>query len=112
MVAITPDGRYSISTSFDRTIRVWNIEIGKQQHILKGHTNRVWAVAATPDSERIISASFDHTLKVWDISNGKIKTGFSGDNPFMTCAVSLDGRTIVAGDKSGCVHILRLEGAD
>ena len=108
---ISKDGNYVISASADNRLKVWDIIKGKELHTLEGHNSLVTSVAIIQESESVISASLDNTLKVWNIKNGKIITGFSGDNPFMTCAVSLDRRTIVAGDKSGCVHILRLEGA-
>jgi hypothetical protein len=35
---------------------------------------------------------------------------FSGESGFEGCAVAPDGVTVVAGDASGVVHFLRLEG--
>jgi len=70
------------------------------------------AVAVTPDGKQAISESWDNTLKVWDIKSGKILASFSGKSSLLTCAVSLDGRTIAAGKASGRVHFLRLRGVE
>ena len=77
---------------------------------VEGHTNRVNDVVVTPDGRRAISASDDRTLKVWDLETGNIIVNFSGDSTLVTCAVSPDGQTIVAGEALRRVHFLRLEG--
>ena len=35
---------------------------------------------------------------------------FTGDSAMLSCAISPDGQTIVAGEASGRVHFLRQEG--
>ena len=86
------------------------IESGKELQTLTGHTDLVWGVAVLHDGKRVISASWDNTLKVWDIENGQILASFSGDSKLLTCTVSPDGATIIAGEASGRVHFLRLAG--
>jgi len=108
-VAVTPDGRRAISTSNDTTIKVWDLKTGEYMYTFEGHKDRVHAVAVTPDGRRAISTSQDSMLKVWDIETGNIITEFNGDSPIYFCAVSSDGVTIVAGDRLGRVHLLRLE---
>ncbi len=49
---------------------------------------------------------------VWEIESGKVFVGFVGDAPFFSCAVSPEGKNIIADGASGKVHFLRLEGAD
>ena len=77
---------------------------------LEGHAGRVNAVALTADGRRAVSASDDRTLKVWDIESGKMIASFTGESYMLSCAFSPDGQTIVAGEASGRVHFLRLEG--
>ena len=108
-VVVTPDGKYTISGSADHKINVWDIDTGRKLRTLKGHTGWVTGLAVTPDSKRAISVSHDKYIKVWDIENGNIITYFKGESLLVTCAVSPDGRTIIAGDQSGQVHILQLE---
>ena len=111
-VAITPDGRRAVSASEDNTLRVWDLESGQSLRTLEGHSIRVTRVAITPDGRRAVSASWDKTLRVWDLESGKELALLTADGPMTSCAVSLDGRTIVAGDASGRVHLLRLVEAD
>src|SRR5271166_3377270 len=109
-VAITPDGLRAVSASDDHTLRVWDLESGQSVRTLEGHSSSVNGVAITPDGRRAISASWDHTLRVWDLESGKELALLTADSPTASCAVSLDGRTIVAGDAAGNMHILKMEG--
>jgi len=111
-VAVTADNNCAISASIDNTLKVWNLKTGDHIRTLKGHTNWVWDVAVTTDGTRTISASEDGTLKVWDLKTGEILSTFNGEGAFYACAVSPDGKIIVAGEVSGRVHFLRLEGVD
>ena len=109
-VAVTPNGKNVISGSDDNTLRVWDVESGEELRRLEGHTSWVEAVAVTPNGKNVISGSYDNTLKVWDIETGQVIASFSGDGSLHACAVSPDGVTIIAGEASGRVHFLRLEG--
>jgi WD40 repeat protein len=82
---------------------------GNLLRTLTGHNSRVRAVAIDPDGKTAVSGSYN-TLKVWDLQTGKEISTFIGDSPINCCAVSPDGLTIVAGEPSGRVHFLRLEG--
>jgi len=109
-VAISPDGKFAVSASDDSTLKVWDLASGQELKTLTGHTNSVYAVAISPDGNFAVSASEDNTLKVWDLDSGKEIATFAGDSFLNCCAIAPDGVTIVAGESSGRVHFLRLEG--
>ena len=111
-VAITPDGRRVVSASGDSTLRVWDLESGQSLRTIQDHSDGVNGVAITPDGRRTVSASDDNTLRVWDLESGRELALHAADGPPDCCAVSLDGRTIVAGESSGRVHLLILVEAD
>jgi WD40 repeat protein len=106
-VAVTRDGHRAVSASEDRTLRLWDLESGQTLRLLKGHTNLINAVAVTPDGRRAVSVSGDNTLRVWDLDSGGEIATFSGEYEMRTCAVTPDGRTIVAGE-----HFLQIVEAD
>ncbi|HPS91680.1 MAG TPA: hypothetical protein PKV33_05955, partial [Methanothrix sp.] len=109
-VALTGDGRRAVSASDDRTLKVWDLESGKEVRTLVGHQNWVNAVALTGDGRRAVSASDDRTLKVWDLESGSLIASFTGDSSIFSFAIAPDDLTIVAGEASGRMHFLRLEG--
>jgi WD40 repeat protein len=64
-------GRRAVSASEDRTLRVWELESGRELLTLKGHAGWVQAVAVTPDGRRAVSGCADGTLKVWELESGR-----------------------------------------
>jgi WD40 repeat protein len=65
-VAISPDGQTLASGCIDKTIKLWNLALGKDQSTLTGHTNWVWSVAISPDGQTLASGSVDTTIKLWE----------------------------------------------
>ena len=57
-----------ISGSWDKTIRIWELDSGKCLKTLEGHTNFVRSVAIKYNL--IISGSDDNTIRIWDIDSG------------------------------------------
>ncbi|MDB9492226.1 WD40 repeat domain-containing protein [Dolichospermum circinale CS-534/05] len=109
-IAVTPDGKTVISGSRDNTIKIWDVGTGTQKFTLEGHSDPVNAIAVTPDGKTVISGSWDNTIKIWDVVTGKEIATFTGESPILCCAVAPDGVTIVAGERSGRLHFLRLQG--
>jgi WD40 repeat protein len=109
-VAVTPDGQRVVSTSGDNTLKVWDINSGRELATLVGHSGVVEGVAVTPDGERIVSASLDTTLKVWDLESGTIIAEFYCEGMARACGYSKIYHSYIAGDASGRIYILHLEG--
>ena len=66
-VAISQDGKYVISGSYDKTINVWNLEEKRKEFSLTGHREGVTCVAISQDGKYVISGSNDKTIKVWNL---------------------------------------------
>ncbi len=72
-VAFTPDGKVLASGSFDRSIRLWQIEqidwklrkIKEYPIVLEDHNQSVTSVAFTPDGKYLASGSFDCSIRLW-----------------------------------------------
>ena len=70
-VAFRPDGRFAISGSKDKTLRLWEVHSGKCLRTYTDHTHPVNSVAFSPDGRFILSGSVDGTMRQWHISNPK-----------------------------------------
>jgi WD40 repeat protein len=66
-VALAPDGKRALSGGADRTMRLWDVETGKEEHKFERHTDWVWGVAFTPDGKRVLSGSADSTMRLWSM---------------------------------------------
>jgi F-box/WD-40 domain protein MET30 len=55
--------------SWDRTVRIWNMETGACINILRGHQRGVRALQF--DSTKLITGSMDATLKIWSWRTGE-----------------------------------------
>ena len=97
-VAITPDGKYIVSGSWESTIKLWDIKSGEEIRTFKGHSNSVFSVAITPDGKYIVSGGEDGTIKLWDIKSGEEIRVFEGHSYDVTSVVTTpDGKYIVSG---------------
>ncbi|XXT24073.1 AAA family ATPase [Sorangium sp. So ce429] len=96
-VAVTADGRFAVSASYDQTLKVWNLGTGQLVRTLEGHADIVNGVAVTSDGRFAVSASWDKTLKVWDLGTGQLVRTLEGHADIVNgVAVTSDGRFAVS----------------
>jgi site-specific recombinase XerD len=70
-----------------------------------------WTSAITDDGRLGCTAAIDETAKLWNLDNGELLAQFNAETRISSVALSNDGQTMVAGEFTGEVHILRLEGS-
>ena len=112
-VAVTPDGRRLISASYDKTLKIWDLECGEHLKTLKGHSAWVTAVTVTPDNKRIISASDDQTSIIWDLESGeqlKILRDHTGS--IKAVAVTPDGQRVITASYDRTLNIWDIESGE
>ena len=109
-VAVTPDGRSAVSASFDRSVRVWDLDTGAQRAMLAGHDDAVVDVAVTSDGRRAVTASVDATLRVWDLDDGREEHTLRGyDYSVYALALAPDGRRAVSLSNGGSLRVWDLD---
>jgi len=64
-VALSQDGHFALSASWDKTLRLWHLADGKAISFV-GHNNDVLSVSFSSNNRLIVSASRDRTIKVWN----------------------------------------------
>src|SRR5262249_34495445 len=96
-VSFLADGKRLASGHADGTVRVWDVQSGRELLSRKRHTDDVVSIAPSPDGGRFVSASFDKTLKVCDAQSGKELLTLTGHTDrIRSAAFSADGKRIVS----------------
>ena len=105
-VAVTPDGKRAVSASHDNTLKVWDLDTGRELRTLEGHPLPVNGVAVTPDGKQVVSASWDKTLKVWDLDTGRVLRTLIGHSDYVFgVAVTPDGRRAVSASRDKTLKV-------
>lgn len=110
-LTFSPDGKSAASASRDKTLRLWDVEAGKEIRRFEGHTAQVVAVAFSSDGKRLVSGSGDRNIarlspdadndcsvRVWDVETGEQLTELNGHS-IEACSVAFspDGRLVASG---------------
>jgi WD40 repeat protein len=106
-VALSADGRKAASGGWDKRICVWDLQTGRLQAQLLGHSGTlshpgiVYEVAFAPDGNMLVSSGYDGTIRLWDLSTGRQLRKLVGHEGSVTAlALSDDGRVLVSGGGS------------
>ncbi|OJT18860.1 protein kinase [Archangium sp. Cb G35] len=103
-ISFTADGRYFVSASDDRTLRVWDLVQDRELPVLRGHANEVWRIQMLPDGQGFISSDKDGVLRQWTLSavdgnvEGKVLAKLW--NPVSALTVGCQGRCLLAATQT------------
>ena len=96
-ISFSPDGKRLASASFDKTVRIWDLEARKSVLTYTGHSDFVHAVAFGPKGEWFVSASKDRSVRLVDAKTGQSRLTFSGmDQDVLAVAARPDGQQVVS----------------
>jgi guanine nucleotide-binding protein subunit beta-2-like 1 protein len=78
-VVISSDGQFALSSSWDHTLRLWDLNTGKTTRRFVGHASDVLSVSFSADNRQIVSGSRDKSIKLWN-TLGECKFDIKGDD--------------------------------
>jgi guanine nucleotide-binding protein subunit beta-2-like 1 protein len=77
-VVISSDGQFALSSSWDATLRLWDLNAGVSTRRFVGHSKDILSVAFSADNRQIVSSSRDKSLKLWN-TLGECKYTIDGE---------------------------------
>jgi len=66
-LALSQENCFAISSSWDKTLRLWDLRTGTTYKRFVGHQSEVFSVAFSPDHRQILSAGAEREVKLWNI---------------------------------------------
>jgi WD40 repeat protein len=66
-----------VTTSADKTVKVWNPETGANTKTLTGLNDHVFAAAISPDGKQVAAGGYDGEVKIWTVADGKVVESFN-----------------------------------
>ncbi|KAG1856735.1 quinon protein alcohol dehydrogenase-like superfamily [Suillus subluteus] len=98
-----PGGQEIITCSRDGSMRVWNLESGKQiGEDWRDGERAVNSIALSPDGKKVVSGSRDGAVRLWDIDTCKVIAKWMGHTKLVGSVYwSRDGQRVLSGSTDG-----------
>lgn len=77
-ISFSKDGQRLLTSSYDKTARLWDVASGRQLRRFWGHNWWVWDANFSSDERRIVTASQDGTAVIWSVETGEKGAPFTG----------------------------------
>ena len=105
-VSVSPNDKYVVTGSLDKTAKVWSADKGELLGVLKGHKRGIWSARFSPVDQCILTSSGDAVLKLWRLSDYSCIRTYEGHSAsVLNCQFTSLGRQIVSCCADGLINV-------
>ena len=108
-VTFSKKGEFLLSSSSDKSARLWNVATGALERSLFEQTGGVWSAAFSPDESHIVTAGQDSRAIVYDLSGRTPPKKFHGHDksPVYSAKYTRDGKSVISAGQDGRILLWR-----
>ncbi len=111
--AVSPDGHYVATGSYDRVVHLWDIKQRKIARSFTGHNGAIYDLDFDKSGKVLATASGDQTIKLWNLATGeRLDTLGQGEGEMLAVRFAPDGATIIGGGADRQLRMWKLISTD
>lgn len=105
-IAFSPDGSTLASGSWDKTIKLWQVQAKSLSATLAGHRLGINTLAFHPHEKYLTSGGLDSEVILWNWESHESLQHLKGHSRAVTAlAFSPDGQWLASGSADGIIHL-------
>jgi WD40 repeat protein len=112
-IDLATNGKSIATGGDDKRVKIWSMPDGKLIHTLKGHGQRVTAVAVSASGAFVVSAANERVTRIWRITEKAAKSQSTSVQKYLkssSVAVAPDESYALAGLTNGQIKVFELPG--
>jgi WD40 repeat protein len=110
-VSFSPDGHRLVSSSGDRTIKLWSLD-GRELQTFADRGTRIYSVSLSPDGQKLASSGEDSTVKLWSLDGRELQTFLGHSAVITSVSFSPDGQKLASSSWNGTIKLWSVDGRE